>query len=484
MTLGETAPVSDPPVLHAPALPARRRTAGRLTWARRDSVYRRSLAAADALAALCALLLSIVAVPGRDTSIAALAPVPLIVAMSKLLGTYDREDLLVRKSSLDEVPELFQLSTLYALTAWIIERLVIGGRQGPRSLVLLWLTLTLLLVLFRAIARGLARFATPPERCLVIGDEQACDSMRMKFTRRRSLHAVVVGRIAPEDVAPPGGVRPLQAYRDVQGLASHAGVDRVILTSGAADEDGVTSLVREATCLGLKVSLLPKVLEAVGSSASFDDLEGMPLLSIRPLGLSRSSRAIKRTVDFLVSGFALIVLSPLLATIAIAIKLDSPGPVLFRQRRVGRDGKPFSMLKFRTMVADADARKGELHHLNEARGLFKIAADPRVTRVGRLLRPTSLDELPQLVNVLRREMSIVGPRPLIPEEDSRVEGWHRRRLHLTPGMTGPWQVLGSARIPLDEMSRIDYLYVTNWSLWLDIKIILRTVPHVLRRQGM
>jgi lipopolysaccharide/colanic/teichoic acid biosynthesis glycosyltransferase len=158
--------------------------------------------------------------------------------------------------------------------------------------------------------------------------------------------------------------------------------------------------------------------------------------------------------------------------------------MFFRQVRVGRDGRHFSILKFRSMVADADARKPELWALNEAgAGLFKIAQDPRVTRVGRFLRRTSLDELPQLVNVLRGEMSLVGPRPLVLDEDALVLGLDRSRLHLTPGMTGPWQVLGT-RVPMPEMVGIDYLYVANWSLWLDCKILLRTVAHVVRRGNL
>jgi lipopolysaccharide/colanic/teichoic acid biosynthesis glycosyltransferase len=158
--------------------------------------------------------------------------------------------------------------------------------------------------------------------------------------------------------------------------------------------------------------------------------------------------------------------------------------VLYRQQRVGRDGRTFSMAKFRTMVDRADRQKEALRHHNQADGLFKIADDPRITRVGRLLRRTSLDELPQLINVLRGQMSLVGPRPLVPEDDQRVEGWYRRRLHLTPGMTGRWQVLGSARIPLQEMVKLDYLYAANWSLWLDVKIMLRTIGFVLSRRGL
>ena len=169
---------------------------------------------------------------------------------------------------------------------------------------------------------------------------------------------------------------------------------------------------------------------------------------------------------------------------AAAIKLDSRGPVFFRQTRIGRSGHPFSVLKFRSMRRDADQLKESLRDRNEQdEGLFKIADDPRVTRVGRLLRRTSLDELPQLFCVLRGDMSLVGPRPLVPEEDRQIRGWHRRRLQLTPGMTGPWQVLGSSRIPLHEMVTLDYLYVANWSIWSDAKILLRTVDTVLSRRG-
>jgi lipopolysaccharide/colanic/teichoic acid biosynthesis glycosyltransferase len=167
------------------------------------------------------------------------------------------------------------------------------------------------------------------------------------------------------------------------------------------------------------------------------------------------------------------------------VKLDSRGPVFFGQQRVGRHGQRFRMLKFRTMVPEAEAMKDSLRDRNEAQeGLFKIARDPRVTRVGRLLRASALDELPQLWNIVRGEMSLVGPRPLVIDEDQRIEGWHRRRLELMPGMTGPWQILGPSRVPLKEMVAIDYLYVANWSLWTDIKILLRTVPHVLGRHGL
>jgi exopolysaccharide biosynthesis polyprenyl glycosylphosphotransferase len=230
--------------------------------------------------------------------------------------------------------------------------------------------------------------------------------------------------------------------------------------------------------LGVRVSVLPRIFEVVGTAVEFDTLNGVTVLGIRRFGLVRSSRAVKRAMDIVGSLLALIALAPVMVAIAISIRLTSRGPVLFRQTRVGRDGRRFTMLKFRTMVEGADALKARLATRNEADGLFKISDDPRVTRVGRLLRRTSMDELPQLVNVLRGEMSLVGPRPLVVDEDSKIQGRHRRRLHLTPGMTGDWQILGSARIPLNEMVKIDYLYVTNWSLWGDVKILARTILYV------
>ena len=208
------------------------------------------------------------------------------------------------------------------------------------------------------------------------------------------------------------------------------------------------------------------------------------LLGVPQFGLSWSSTLVKRTTDVVGATLGLVLLSPLLVTIAVAVRVSSHGPVLFRQTRVGKRGREFRILKFRTMVAQAEEQKSSLRELNESEGLFKIEEDPRLTRVGRILRTFSLDELPQLVNVLRGEMSLVGPRPLVCDEDCRVFGWQRRRLEITPGMTGMWQVFGSSRIPLQEMVKIDYLYAANWSLWTDVKILLHTLAHVAGRRGM
>jgi lipopolysaccharide/colanic/teichoic acid biosynthesis glycosyltransferase len=188
-------------------------------------------------------------------------------------------------------------------------------------------------------------------------------------------------------------------------------------------------------------------------------------------------------MDVVGASIGLLLLAPLFLVVAIAIKLDSRGPVLFRQARVGRNNKIFRICKFRSMVIDAEQRKDDLIAQGLNGGLFKINGDPRVTRVGRWLRRASLDELPQLLNVLRGQMSLVGPRPLIASEDIAITGYDRHRLKLTPGMTGPWQLMGS-RVPLNEMVKVDYLYVTGWSLMEDIGLLLRTVGLVARGRGI
>jgi len=342
-----------------------------------------------------------------------------------------------------------------------------------------WILLAALLPLLRAAARVLARRLAPIENCLLIGQPAAWELAVAKISESRAVHARVVAQL---DLETDSDFEEAAAALGV--LAPERDIHRVVIAPHATDQGEILNLIKAAKNLGLKVSLLPSMLEVVGSSVEFDDLEGLNVLGVRRFGLTRSSWLVKRSTDIVGAGVGLILLSPLLLAIAIAIRIDSRGPVFFRQERVGRGGRVFRMLKFRSMVKDADRLKAGLAEHNESDGLFKIADDPRVTRVGGWLRRTSLDELPQLLNVLRGEMSLVGPRPLVLEDDRRVEGWDRRRLHLTPGMTGPWQVLGSARIPLNEMVKLDYLYVGNWSLWGDLKILARTVGFVLRGRGL
>jgi exopolysaccharide biosynthesis polyprenyl glycosylphosphotransferase len=241
--------------------------------------------------------------------------------------------------------------------------------------------------------------------------------------------------------------------------------------------------------LDVQVDIVPRLFEVVGTNVGIHTVEGIPLIGLPPLRLSRSSRLLKRVMDVTVSGTSLVLLAPLFALIALRIKVDSPGPVFFRQIRMGSRNRIFRIYKFRTMSADADARKHEVAHLNmhaqdggDPR-MFKVPDDPRITRFGAFLRRTSLDELPQLINVFKGQMSLVGPRPLILDEDRYVAEWARKRLDLKPGMTGLWQVLGRSEIPFEEMTKLDYLYVTNWSLWGDLNLLAQTMPALFRARN-
>jgi exopolysaccharide biosynthesis polyprenyl glycosylphosphotransferase len=315
---------------------------------------------------------------------------------------------------------------------------------------------------------------TPAERCLVVGSKEVAERFAVKLAEGPAVHANLAGQLE----LPRDGIA-----HDLAKRVAEANVHRVVVAGEGAKPEQVHDAIQAAKALGVKVSVLPRMFEVVGSSVAFDYVDGITVLGVRRFGLDRRQRVVKRAFDLAGSLLLLALLSPVMAVLALAVRCTSSGPILFRQTRVGRGGEHFKVFKYRSMVADAEARKAGLHSLNQADGLFKIADDPRVTRVGRLLRRSSLDELPQLFNVVRGEMSLVGPRPLVVDEDERIEGFYRRRLHLTPGMTGPWQVLGSARIPLREMMSIDYLYVANWSLWGDVKILLRTVPVVMLRRG-
>jgi exopolysaccharide biosynthesis polyprenyl glycosylphosphotransferase len=277
----------------------------------------------------------------------------------------------------------------------------------------------------------------------------------------------------------------LGAPEEVAQIVDEYEIDRVLLASSVGSHEETLDLVRTVRRPDVQVSIVPRYFEIFTSHAILDDVEGMPVVTLPPMRLGRSARVLKRGVDLLVSILALVVLAPLLAVIALLIKLDSDGPVFFRQPRRGRLGSTFQIVKFRSMQIGAEKRRSEVLHMNEVDGpLFKIKGeDPRVTRIGSFIRKTSIDELPQLWNVLKGEMSLVGPRPFVVYEADQITGWATRRLDMTPGITGLWQVLGRNDIPFEEMTKLDYLYVTSWSLWWDLKIMAQTIPVVLGKRG-
>jgi exopolysaccharide biosynthesis polyprenyl glycosylphosphotransferase len=260
-------------------------------------------------------------------------------------------------------------------------------------------------------------------------------------------------------------------------------VDRVVVSAEGIEDDLLLEMVGLCRTLGVKVSALPSLAAMIGPAATIDRLEGVTLIGLNLPSLARSSQLLKRAMDIAGASILLVLSAPVCAAVAIAIKLNSPGPILFRQERIGRGGKPFRLNKFRSMVVDAEALRPGLLAQSRQAAWLDLEHDPRITRVGRFLRLSSLDELPQLWNVLWGDMSLVGPRPLIPQEDEIVRGWTRARLDLTPGITGMWQVMGRVHIPFEQMVMIDYLYVANWSLWRDVTLLLRTLPVVLTRRG-
>ncbi|HUR86688.1 MAG TPA: sugar transferase [Solirubrobacteraceae bacterium] len=450
----------------------------------RDAFYRRVLLVSDVGAVCCALAIAFVVIGGVTLSAVALLAIPLVILASKLSGLYDRDELLLRKSStLDELPAILNVSTLVSLFAAIGDASGSGLGLSGAGLLALWLGQMMLLVMFRSLARSFAMSHTQVERCLVVGDADAWARLRKTLAESPHTNSTAFGYVPIQDRVRDDDPEPLGALAELDSIILGHDVHRVIVSPPSSGTDPSLDIVRRAKSLGVRVTVLPRILEVVGSSGAFDDVDGITLLGVRRFGLTRSSAFVKRCQDIAGAIVGLVVAAPAMALIAAAIKLDSPGPVFFRQSRVGRRDEVLGILKFRTMVADAEERKAQLAALNETEGLFKMADDPRVTRVGRLLRRTSLDELPQLINVLRGDMSLVGPRPLVLAEDRHIEGWHRRRLQIKPGMTGPWQILGSGRIPLYEMVKIDYLYVATWSLWGDLKILLRTALFILARRN-
>ena len=455
---------------------------------RRDSTRRRALAGADLagilIAYLCVWLVSPPVAGDVVDRLPLLASLPLWVLLNKVLGLYDRDDKLIHKSTFDELPKILHSLTIGTLLVYTFggALMVVETQRLPAALFFVFACLAV--PSMRGLARTWVRRRFAAERCLIVGSGDVAQVMARKLLSHPEYGIELVGfvdgtrRTARALPAPMlGNVSHFTA------ICREHDIERVVVAFSAASNDETLEIIRAAKRAKIKITIVPRLYEIIGHSVEVDEVEGLTVLSLKGLSRPRSSMLLKRAIDVAGAGLGLLLLFPVLAAIALAVKLDSRGPVLFRQPRMGRD-EPFGMLKFRSMVVDADAMKAGLLHLNEANGpMFKIERDPRITRIGRFIRRTSLDELPQLWNVLRGQMSLVGPRPLVLDEDEQVIGWHRTRLELTPGLTGPWQVAGRTAVPFDEMVKMDYLYVAEWSLWNDIRLLLRTIPVVAFARG-
>jgi exopolysaccharide biosynthesis polyprenyl glycosylphosphotransferase len=414
--------------------------------------------------------------------------VPAWLAAFAAYGLYENDTVRISVASFDEARDVF-----HAMLAGSLALLILS--QGLRFAAGWWVYSAVEAALFVGAAlvlvpsgRGALRSwvfprAMRPRRTLIVGTGPEALLVQNKIAAHPEYGLEVVGILDSRDVDGSGPV--VDGHQDMAELVEDLEVDRVLLASSIADHERMLDLLRSVRRPDVQISIVPRYFEIFTSNAFIDDVEGMPVVTLPPMRLGRSSRLLKRGFDLAISSTALLLLSPLLLVIAVAIKLDSPGGVIYRQPRRGRNGSTFTIAKFRTMATGAEARRADVLHLNDVDGpLFKVKqGDPRITRIGGFLRRYSLDELPQLWNVVRGDMSLVGPRPFVVYEADQITGWATRRLDTTPGITGLWQVLGRNDIPFDEMVKLDYIYVTNWSLMWDLKILCQTIPVVLGKRG-
>jgi exopolysaccharide biosynthesis polyprenyl glycosylphosphotransferase len=477
------------------AILARRRTTAVVR--RRGWLLRRMLVLADLIGLTCAFAVAEAAFPAevlndhirlRTEIVFFVLTLPAWVIFAKVHGLYDRDGDTTDHTTADDVVGVLHLVTL---GTWLFFTLGWAtGLAAPKvpKLLTLWFLAIVLVTLARVVARAYARRTiTFLQNTVIVGAGRVGQLIARKYLNHPEYGINVVGFVDsnPMEIAEEVRHIPVLGGPEIlPTLVRLLDVERVVIAfSGDSHEQNLV-VMRSLKDLDVQFDIVPRFFEIFGANVRMHTVEGLPLVGLPRVRLGRSSRLLKRSVDLVLAAAAFVVLAPVFMAIALAIKLDSRGPVFFRQVRMGSRDRTFKIFKFRTMHADADERKAQFVHLNmHERGdsrMFKVPDDPRVTRVGRILRRWSLDELPQLFNVLSGEMSLVGPRPLILDEDQHVVEWARKRLDIKPGITGLWQVLGASDIPFEEMTRLDYVYVTSWSLWGDIRLMLRTVPALLR----
>jgi exopolysaccharide biosynthesis polyprenyl glycosylphosphotransferase len=478
---GETAartPIARPALARAPAtarvadrLPIRQPGADRF-W--RDVRRRRMLALADVGAAAVASLL----VTGSTTgAMWAVALLPGWVLIAKLFGLYDRDQRSIRHLTIDEMSVIAAWVAAGTAMLGLLLSLTPAGPVKLSVLVAAWLAVTVVAGMLRGTVRWLWRHTTPPELTAVLGEGELASAARRKLELFPDMHL----RLVDSGGLPLNG---MNADRAASLRELVLGLDRVIVAMEWIDPELIGQLAGICRDEQVKLSVVSPLRGRASASPHLSAVAELPVLEYDTRDPSRSTMLIKRVFDLFVSASTLVVLAPLFPLVALAIKLDSRGPVFFTQRRAGKGGVPFRMYKLRTMIAGAERALPDVVALEDLpEPMFKLRADPRVTRTGRLLRRFSLDELPQLVNVLRGDMSIVGPRPEQVELVERYLPEHRFRLDLSPGMTGPMQVYGRGDLDFSERLEVEFDYVENVSLARDVSILFQTIPVVLRGNG-
>jgi exopolysaccharide biosynthesis polyprenyl glycosylphosphotransferase len=402
---------------------------------------------------------------------------PLWLLAAKLFGLYDRDHRALRHLTADEVPALIAWAATITAALALLLPLTPAGALGAGAATAHLVVAGLAAIVARSLARRLWWTWTPPELVGMIGDGRGLESMRRKLGLFRDMHFELAAEQLTESLG--NGPARTRALLEITGR-----VDRIVVASDDVDTELISELTAICRKRQVKLSVVSPFRGRALPSPQIGQIADLPILEYHTWDLSRSSLLIKRSFDVLVAGVGLLMLAPFVPLIAIAIKLDSRGPVFFSQVRAGLAGRPFRMYKFRTMRLDAEAMLDDVVSLDELEDpMFKLRDDPRVTRVGRVLRPLSIDELPQLFNVLMGEMSIVGPRPEQVEIVERYEAEDRFRLAVKPGITGPMQISGRGELTFAERLAVELEYVENPSLARDLRIVLHTVPAVLRRTG-
>lgn len=469
---------------------------------RRGWLVRRALLAADMVGLTTSFILSLALLGGSGPAdtvgnrlelLIFLSSLPAWVVLAKLYGLYDRDEERTDHSTADELVGVFHLVTVGTAMFYVGAALTELAQTPLDRLLVFWAAAVVLVTAARASTRILCRRSVAYlQNTVIVGAGDVGQLIARKLRHHPEYGVNVVGFVdakPKERQAGLNGIAHLGPPENLPAIIELLDVERAIIAFSSEPHGETLDVVRTLRELDVQIDVVPRLFEVIGTSSGFHTAEGVPLIGLPPLRLSRSSLLLKRTMDLGLTVLSLLVLAPLLVVIAALVKLDSPGPVFFRQVRMGARGRTFEIYKFRTMCVEAETLKAALAPLNKHSQeggdprMFKIVGDPRVTRVGHWLRRFSLDELPQLLNVLRGEMSLVGPRPLILEEDRHVVDWERRRLNLKPGITGLWQVLGRDDIPFDEMVRLDYVYVTTWSIMRDLNLILRTLPAMCRARA-
>jgi len=381
------------------------------------------------------------------------------------------------------------VSSLLLVTVLTLAFVIGGGYQHTTfglyvtTFVLAAIIISLLRASYELVSAELWRVAGVRRRALLVGDGERITSLRhILGGSRGGIDYEFVGVLSPDDDG--AGLPVLGRLEDLAAVLARTPADELIVSGAEFGEEELLELVDIAHRHAVKVRIAPTTAEVLTQRAEYVPGQGVPLFELRPPVVVGLDWSLKRSFDLLVSAAAVLLLTPLWAAVALAVKLDSPGPVFYRDRRVGLGEREFGMFKFRSMFVDASDRQAGLESSNEASGpLFKIKDDPRVTRVGRLLRRYSIDELPQLFNVFKGDMSLVGPRPLPLRDYIQLEDWHRKRYLVLPGMTGLWQVSGRIELTFDDLVRLDFYYLENWSIWLDVSILAKTLPAVVARRG-